>query len=42
MELTDEELIRKIDNDPTATPRERELANRLQAQLDENKEDHDD
>ena len=29
--LTDEELIRAVDNDPNATPRERELANRLDA-----------
>jgi hypothetical protein len=28
--LTDEELIRAVDNDPEATPREREMADRLQ------------
>lgn len=28
--LTDDELVRAVDNDPNATPRERELANRLQ------------
>ena len=28
--LTDAELIRAVDNDPAATPRERELAERLQ------------
>ena len=27
--LTDEELVRAVDNDPAATPRERELARRL-------------
>lgn len=31
--LTDDELIRAVDNDPNATPRERELANRLDAVL---------
>jgi len=34
--LSDEELIRAVDNDSNATPRERELANRLQKLLDEN------
>lgn len=29
--LTDAELIRAVDNDPQATPRERELAERLDA-----------
>ena len=32
---TDEELVRSVDNDPTATPRERELAERLNATLTE-------
>lgn len=27
--LTDAELVRSVDNDPNATPRERELADRL-------------
>lgn len=31
--LTDRELILAVDNDPGATPRERELANRLHRQL---------
>ena len=31
--LSDEELIRAVDNDSNATPRERELANRLNAAL---------
>ena len=31
--LTDDELIRAVDNDPAATQRERELANRLDAAL---------
>jgi hypothetical protein len=33
--LTDAELIRAVDNDPEATPRERELAERLQKHLDQ-------
>ena len=32
--LTDAELIRAVDNDPRATPRERELAERLDAALE--------
>jgi len=31
--LTDDELIRAVDNDPGATPRERELAQRLDTTL---------
>ncbi len=31
--LTDDELIRAVDNDPNATARERELAQRLDALL---------
>lgn len=31
--LTDDELVRAVDNDPNATPRERELANRLDTLL---------
>jgi len=33
--LSDEELIRAVDNDSNATPRERELAKRLDAALHE-------
>ena len=33
MKKTDDELIHEVDNDPAATPRERELADRLYAQL---------
>ena len=29
MNLTDDELVRAVDNDPAATPRERELVCRL-------------
>ena len=35
--LTDEELIRAIDNDPDATPRERELTKRLWNAIQEGK-----
>jgi hypothetical protein len=35
--LTDEELVRAVDNDPEATPRERELVERLQKFLEKRK-----
>jgi hypothetical protein len=31
--LSDAELVHAVDNDPVATPRERELANRLDAAM---------
>lgn len=34
--LTDRELLLAIDNDPDATPRERELAERLRKALGDN------